>query len=158
MAMTNRIVSTLCTSITLIFVSASIAQAGSFCTKLEEIAKYPSAHTQTITPSVLFPESFSKPAIAASEAACKISATSQYMLTCTWQFSYRAAEATSTFDTLRGLAQSCADDPAGFTKDQNVNHPDYYEAYYFGFNENTLSVSIKDKGALQKTYVVLRMK
>lgn len=43
------------------------------------------------------------------------------------------------------------------TKDATVNHPDSYDARHFDVEGARISLSIKDKGALGKTLVFLRI-
>jgi hypothetical protein len=138
--------------------SATSAQSNASCTTFSEIGGRSSENDLTDVASALFPGGHLGTSKDEHQGTCEISSSDQYALTCTWQFPYRSELATNRFDTVRGLISACSDDPAGFTKDQNVNHPDYYEAYYYGAGNNTLSASIKDKGALQKTLVFLRMK
>ncbi len=43
------------------------------------------------------------------------------------------------------------------TKDSTVNHPDSYDAHHFDVEGTRISLSVKDKGALGKTLVFLRI-
>jgi len=58
--------------------------------------------------------------------------------------------------TKQGLA-ACLGPDAKETTDQIVNHPDAYDLREFELDGSTYAVSLKDKGALQQTYVFLRV-
>jgi len=74
---------------------------------------------------------------------------------CRWTFTLGADGSRTLFDELRSRLEACPD-MAGMTRDQGVNHPDFYDAWIFQFADAALSVSIKDKAALGQTFVVLR--
>lgn len=76
---------------------------------------------------------------------------------CVWEFSYRAAEAEKTFTYFDETLQRCFADRARVEHDQPVNHPDSYRLQQYQVGPVTVSVSLKDKSALQKTYVFLRV-
>jgi hypothetical protein len=138
--------------------NGATAQSSPFCTTLNGLGHRSPENNQTLIASDLFSKSDLGASAIEHQGECQISDSGQYVLTCTWQFPYRSELAAGRFEAVRNLIAECADDPANVTKDQNVNHPDYYEAYYYGMGNHTLSASIKDKGALQKTLVFLRMK
>ena len=52
---------------------------------------------------------------------------------------------------------SCFGAGAVVSSDTGVNHPDTYDLQMFRTVAGTVSVSLKDKGALQQTYVFLRI-
>ena len=72
---------------------------------------------------------------------------------CTWEFRHRDAEAYMTFKALGQELESCIGDRAVLSDDQNVNHPDFYEARMFLLDQAKVSVSVKDKSALGSTFV-----
>ncbi|WP_299685977.1 hypothetical protein [uncultured Tateyamaria sp.] len=74
---------------------------------------------------------------------------------CRWPFEYRAEAATTAFTTLLNATTRCLN--ANGVADQGVNHPDSYDLRTFDTETAQISVSIKDKGALQQTYVFLRV-
>ena len=76
-------------------------------------------------------------------------------LNCRWPFDYRAQAATDAFDTLLDATAKCLN--TGGTTDQGVNHPDSYDLRMFATPTAQISVSIKDKGALQQTFIFLRV-
>ncbi|WP_299196364.1 hypothetical protein [uncultured Tateyamaria sp.] len=76
-------------------------------------------------------------------------------INCRWPFDYRADAATAAFTALLNATTQCLNTD-GVT-DQGVNHPDSYDLRIFQTEAAQISVSIKDKGALQQTYVFLRI-
>lgn len=154
----STVTSVLWASVLVSLTSGASAQSSAFCTTLNGLGDHSSEKGQTLTASELFPDSDLGASAIEHQGDCQISSSGQYVLTCTWQFPYRSEFAAARFEAIRELIAKSADDPADVTKDQNVNHPDYYEAYYYDMGNHVLSASIKDKGALQKTLVFLRMK
>lgn len=75
-------------------------------------------------------------------------------LHCHWQFEYRAESATNKFDDLHSALKACSGDTDPVT-DQQVNHPDFYDQARFDIDGIPVTVSLKDKGALQQTLVFL---
>ena len=76
-------------------------------------------------------------------------------LNCRWPFDYRAKAATETFFVLLDATTQCLNTD-GVT-DQGVNHPDSYDLRTFNTDSAQVSISIKDKGALQQTFIFLRV-
>ena len=76
---------------------------------------------------------------------------------CAWDFPYRAPKADQTFARFNQSAQTCFDDLTALDADQPVNHPDSYDLRQYRLGDINLSVSLKDKTALQKTYVFIRI-
>lgn len=76
-------------------------------------------------------------------------------LNCRWPFAYRAKAATETFLLLVDDTARCLNTD-GLT-DQGVNHPDSYDLRTFNTDSAQVSISIKDKGALQQTFIFLRV-
>ena len=74
-------------------------------------------------------------------------------LHCMWAFAYRSEAATQAFETLLNQIGKCGGDSA--VQDQDVNHPDFYDLRLFSVADNTVGVSLKDKGALSQTLVFL---
>ncbi len=77
---------------------------------------------------------------------------------CTWEFSYRAKDAYLRFDAVKKLLKECFGDAASVSSDQRVNHPDFYDLQLYRLNQAEVAVSIKDKSALQRTYLFLRVR
>lgn len=76
---------------------------------------------------------------------------------CSWAFDYRAEAAKHAFDRLSKDVAACLGNDARMIEDQDVNHPDFYDLTSFETDEQTIAVSLKDKAALQQTYVFLRV-
>lgn len=74
---------------------------------------------------------------------------------CTWDFQHRDGEAYETFEEIRQKLESCIGSHAILSDDQNVNHPDFYDARIFQLGEVKLAVSVKDKSTLATTFVFL---
>jgi hypothetical protein len=72
---------------------------------------------------------------------------------CMWEFWYRDPRAYSTFEKLDQELRSCVDDRAVVSDDQNVNHPDFYDAQLFLLDRAKVAVSVKDKSAQESTFV-----
>ena len=77
-------------------------------------------------------------------------------LACRWTFDLGAPASRALFEDMRARIGACSKlDRA--ERDQGVNHPDFYDAWVFPLAATKVMVSIKDKSALEKTYVVLRL-
>ena len=75
---------------------------------------------------------------------------------CRWSFGLGDAVSRALFDTLVETMRACPDFESAI-RDSGVNHPDFYDAWAIQIGEQGFSVSIKDKSALQQTFVVLRI-
>lgn len=76
---------------------------------------------------------------------------------CHLSFEYRAPEAQGSFDRWSRLLLACAGAHNATLIDQPVNHPDSYTLHQFDLPQAHVSVSLKDKGALQKTLVFVQV-
>ena len=76
---------------------------------------------------------------------------------CRWAFAYRAQAAMDAFSDALDALSACVDRPGPGVKDAAVNHPDSYDLRLFRHAGGTIGLSIKDKVALQKTFVMLRV-
>ncbi len=77
---------------------------------------------------------------------------------CAWKFAYRTAGAYGTFDAYDQSLQECFGDRAELSQDQRVSHPDYYDLRQYRLDQVSVTLSIKDKSALQSTYVFVRVR
>ncbi len=75
---------------------------------------------------------------------------------CRWQHGYRAPEASAQFDAWRDRLDTCFD-ASRASDDDAVNHPDSYALHQVRGQGAVLSVSLKDKAALDATFVFLRI-
>ncbi len=78
-------------------------------------------------------------------------------MNCQWSFPFRAPEAGRTFKATVEATQTCEGSKVTLHQDQQVNHPDTYDLRKFVLNGVGIDVSLKDKGALQKSLVFLRI-
>lgn len=76
---------------------------------------------------------------------------------CHWDFDYRAPEAVQAFDALHQDIRSCLSDAAPLAQAERVNHPDTYDQHVFALDDIEISAALKDKAALSKTLVFLRV-
>ena len=77
---------------------------------------------------------------------------------CTWSFALRAAE---TAEVYNGLAVSVAECVGGDVLpvvDRGVNHPDTSLRHTYDLGSAALSLSLKDKSALDASYVFLEVR
>jgi hypothetical protein len=102
---------------------------------------------------------FSLPAPFDSKVKCQLSMTLKGGIAhhCGWPFAFRASEARAAFEAMLDSVAECLGEGAEVTSDLGVNHPDTYDLKTFHAEAGTVSVSLKDKGALQQTYVFLRI-
>lgn len=78
-------------------------------------------------------------------------------LHCAWPFEFREPDAKATFERTSKALETCPNTLRRPFKDQGVNHPDSYDLHIFDMPKAEISLSLKDKGGLQKTYVFLRI-
>ncbi|MEL6996777.1 MAG: hypothetical protein AAFP68_00830 [Pseudomonadota bacterium] len=75
---------------------------------------------------------------------------------CRWSFAYRDEAAISLHDRIASDVQTCLNATA-VPREDGVNHPDSYDQQRFHAGDVDLSLSLKDKAALQRTFVFLRI-
>jgi len=66
---------------------------------------------------------------------------------------YRSTAATDAFERLNDAVIACLGPDATITQYQSVNHPDFYDLRLYLMADQEIGVSLKDKAALQQTYV-----
>ena len=74
---------------------------------------------------------------------------------CYQAFDFRDAAANELAQVIWGEIKECRDGSA-MPQDAQVNHPDSYDLRAWTSGDRIYSVSVKDKGALRKTFVFLR--
>ncbi len=79
--------------------------------------------------------------------------TGQQFYRCGWEFPLRAEQAKNTFDALVEGVAECLGEQA--TSDRSVNHPDFYDLRHYQVEKASVRISIKDKGALSRTFVAI---
>ncbi|MEM7215325.1 MAG: hypothetical protein AAF423_07255 [Pseudomonadota bacterium] len=77
--------------------------------------------------------------------------------TCFWEFEYRADIAKVHFDQIGNTITLCLGNQTEIKSDQPVNHPDFYDLQTYQADGTTFALSIKDKAALEQTFVFLRV-
>lgn len=75
-------------------------------------------------------------------------------LRCRWTQALQAPGSRDAFAAMGAEIRACR--PETEERDDAVNHPDFYDAFAFGFGTVRVSLSIKDKSGLQATYVTFR--
>ncbi len=83
------------------------------------------------------------------------SATGATTLHCAWGFDFRDPKARAMFDGMGQAITECYPNHTEAGPDQTVNHPDSFDLRQFDLDGVAVSLSLKDKGALGKTYVFL---
>ena len=74
---------------------------------------------------------------------------------CFWRFPFRSDMALRHFESLKREMQVCSDGQIR-GEANTVNHPDTYDQVTADMNGISISLSLKDKGGLSETLVVLR--
>ncbi len=78
-----------------------------------------------------------------------------HSLHCAWAFPYRSAAATEAFATLDTRLRSCLSARPAKSARQPVNHPDSFHQREYDTVKTSLSLALKDKAALNRTYLFL---
>ncbi|WP_299288665.1 hypothetical protein [uncultured Tateyamaria sp.] len=125
-----------------VLLSATAVHADTYCADLTALANGSSSE-------------IAMPSGAIGTCSTSLDLTGARALNCRWPFDYRAQAATDAFTELLDATAQCLDTD-GVT-DQGVNHPDSYDLRTFTTDTAQVSVSIKDKGALQQTFIFLRV-
>ena len=76
---------------------------------------------------------------------------------CRWPFAFRAIEARTAFEEMSEQILHCLGEAALQPDEGDVNHPDTYDQRLFLTDRGRVSLALKDKGALQQTFVFLRV-
>ncbi len=97
------------------------------------------------------------PLVGTSSCQTSLALSGGQSQTCGWAFAYRSEAAQQAFDAVLDALVLCLGKHAAVRKDTAVNHPDFYDLRLFRSETAEIAVSIKDKGALQETYVFLRV-
>lgn len=127
-------------------VFAAMAQADPFCDALTELATTPAL------PGLSLPDT---DMAAKCQTSLMLGGGSQ--VHCGWSFEYRAPAAQDAFAQTIVAVTNCLGPDTRATPDQDVNHPDFYDLQTFKADERIISVSLKDKGALEQTLVFVRI-
>ena len=145
-------------SCVLVPISSVSTYADEFCATLDSVIENTTMDGKPLSSDLLFMGNEATPTLTTNPTQCVVSMSGQYKLACMWAFPFRADAAQTGLTELRAAIDVCVDDTGSYSRDQAVNHPDYYDAHYYGYGDHVLSASLKDKGALQQTLVFLRVK
>ncbi len=74
---------------------------------------------------------------------------------CAWSYPFRDGSVAAAFAGHTKMLQQCFGETVEISRDQAVNHPDFYDQRHYRMGEVAVTLSVKDKTALQKTYVFL---
>ena len=129
------------TAICLALLSATTVQASPFCDSL---------FAQPEQSQIILPGTQS-----AGICARSLTLSGGSQIHCRWPFEYRAPSAVNAFEALSTAVATCLN--IAPIADQPVNHPDFYELRTYRVDGQDIGVSLKDKAALQQTYVFLRI-
>jgi hypothetical protein len=126
---------------------AGTAQADGFCDQIDRVMAQEEV------------SAFSLPAPFESKVKCQLPMTLKGGIAhhCGWPFAFRTSEARAAFEAMLDSVKECMGEGAEVTTDLGANHPDTYDLKTFHTESGTVRVSLKDKGALQQTYVFLRI-
>lgn len=127
---------------------ASPVFADGFCDRLDGLIQ-----GQTLDAAMTFPNS----AVEAESCRPSLGLGGTKAVNCAWPFDYRAPEARAKFEQMVARVETCLGTGAAAEKDGLVNHPDSYDLRTYAIPTGSVAVSLKDKGALQKTYVFLKV-
>lgn len=131
----------------LLFVfSGSAAGAGAFCEQVEALLEGGPTVDEVRLPNG-----------SGSQCSTSLGLSGATAVNCAWPHTFRDGSARAAFDEALVALQTCVGGQSAATRDQDVNHPDYYDLRLFRTDKGEVGLSLKDKGALQQTYVFLRV-
>lgn len=76
---------------------------------------------------------------------------------CVWEYPFRAPEAASAYEHLSTALGACLGNRATERDDLGVNHPDTFSSRQFDIDGISVTVSLKDKAALGKSLIFIRV-
>ena len=144
----------LCGALGVPLLAAGAAQAEDLCTRMNGLVVQ--AETNFSDGSAA---NAAEPAALPGAESCRLSLTpgGQRAYHCAWRFAYRDGGAQAAFDEFTQALESCFGERARISRDQAVNHPDFYDLRRYRLDTAAVTVSIKDKIARDSTYVFLRV-
>ena len=77
--------------------------------------------------------------------------------TCYWSYVYRSDEVHTRVEELRVGIEECLGSKSALPADQTVNHPDSFALYRYEGQGLRVSLSLKDKAALQQSLIFLSL-
>lgn len=121
--------------------NAGMATANEFCNQLDQMV------------SSGVPPSLQQSNLKSCGPTKEVDAGVSYF--CYWQFEFRSEQAKQHYLELSNMIGECAKKLTIHNSTQ-VNHPDSYDQLLYENKQNDFSLSLKDKGGLDKTLVFLR--
>lgn len=155
----RKLSSTAVTSVVIVMATIGLARAQDICANIDQLIDQ--SHTQfaglTEDPNGETGEYDASLALAGA-SYCRVTQRSKgSFYHCGWEFPYRAKQAYDAYDEFVQQVNGCIGQHATVHADQSVNHPDFYELRRYELEQATVSVSVKDKGALGSTFVFIRV-
>ena len=137
-----------------------VARAEDFCTSIDDLIEQSRSQFVDITglPKDQSGDHDATLTLAGASYCAVTKRSKRSLYHCGWEFPHRAEQAYETFDAFVEAAHDCIGPQATVHSDQGVNHPDFYDARRFEMKEAEVSVSVKDKGALGRTFVFIRVR
>ena len=137
-------------------IPAGAARAGEFCADMNILVGRAQSNFPGLSAGTTDAE---KPFLLPGAKTCAVTRTlsGSKAYHCAWEFAYRATAANDRFNAFDRSLRQCFGNRAQTRKDQWVNHPDFYDLRQYRLEQVDVSVSIKDKSAMQKTYVFIRV-
>lgn len=133
-------------------VLGNVARADEMCADVNSLIKHAQTGFSDLTPQKFNPPN--PPLLPDAENCRQVQLISgDPAIYCTWGFHYREADAYDTFRTFNVSLRQCLGQGADSGNDLPVNHPDTYEQAVFHLGQTTISVSLKDKAELGRTFV-----
>jgi len=136
----------------IVAVSASSASAADLCAALQDATEAVGSNTDLQGEGV---ERLHLPE--ADQCGTTRSLSGAVSFYCYWEYPLRAEEAQTHLMTLQDTVQQCFGVAPVQDDAPSVNHPDSHDLTHFVTTDASLAVSLKDKGALRKTLVFVRI-
>ena len=138
----------LCAALALQSAFAYADQASSFCLSMKELVNQANSNFSATDSNPIQPTLTS-----ADSCTMALSHSGAKSVHCSWKFEFRTSAAIEQFEGLNHALMRCFGGQSKAIKDQKVNHPDFYDQNQFKFGDVLATVALKDKSALQSTYV-----
>ena len=135
--------------------SAGLSQANSTEIQCADVQTLANLAQQNFVKST--DQSVELPRLGADECSIALGKAGTQIYFCSWGFDYRSGEARRYFGELERDIITCLNPQSPPKDDQRVNHPDSFTQQTYSVNGADISISVKDKSPLQKTFVFFRM-
>lgn len=101
-----------------------------------------------------FPTDPNRPTLSADRCTTALSSLGAHSYHCSWEFAYRDPSATKSFEKIKQSLETCLKTSAQ-SEELGVNHPDSFDLVQYDLERAVVTLSLKDKGALQHSYVFI---